>query len=463
MSNYKNDSSTSAYLKSIDLGPLLTREQEQVLIRDVEVYQRQILQSCIASEYPKYELRHYLQNLDASGDEIVDISKKLHDESSESDKESIRGLFKQLLASLSASDVDSTNVLLDQVSLTGTIVHGVVTEIRKKNTKITEAEYAVTQITKYLDDLNLQQCIDLVSKDETKLKARLEKEFRMNEVQVSNKYNEWKNSIHTYNEILKTLPKGSIFKDVKDSLNRIVSFEVLAQRFKNELISKNLRLVVSRAKQYVNRGLDFEDLIQEGNIGLIKAVDKFDSSKNTKISTYATWWIDQSIRRAISNKGKTIRVPTHIEWQQTKLNEVVVLLTKKLQRAPTLLELSVESGTPLKTLEDLKTRMQHEVGIDEEMASGKKLADTIGGDTESPHDILRTKLLREEIRRILSTLPPGTEKIIRLRFGIGEVIDDDGSTLQEIADKIGITKQGVRVRECSAFRQFRKKGRHLND
>jgi hypothetical protein len=298
MSNYKSDTSTSAYLKSIDLGPLLTREQEQVLIKDVEVYQRLILQSCIASEYPKFELRHYLQNLDVSEDQIVDVSKRLHDESSESDMESMRGVFKQLLSSLSSTDVESTNSILDQVSLTGTIVHGVVTEIRKKNTKITEAEYNVNQMTKYFTDLNIDQAIDMVQHHEATLKSRLEQEFRMNEVQSNNKYTEWKAAIGVYNEILKTLPKGSKFKDVKDSLSKIVEFEAKAQRFKNELISKNLRLVVSRAKQYINRGLDFEDLIQEGNIGLIKAVDKFDSSKNTKISTYATWWIDQSIRRA---------------------------------------------------------------------------------------------------------------------------------------------------------------------
>jgi RNA polymerase sigma factor (sigma-70 family) len=453
MSNYKSDTSTSAYLKSIDLGPLLTREQEQVLIKDVEVYQRLILQSCIASEYPKFELRHYLQNLDVSEDQIVDVSKRLHDESSESDMESMRGVFKQLLSSLSSTDVESTNSILDQVSLTGTIVHGVVTEIRKKNTKITEAEYNVNQMTKYFTDLNIDQAIDMVQHHEATLKSRLEQEFRMNEVQSNNKYTEWKAAIGVYNEILKTLPKGSKFKDVKDSLSKIVEFEAKAQRFKNELISKNLRLVVSRAKQYINRGLDFEDLIQEGNIGLIKAVDKFDSSKNTKISTYATWWIDHSIRRAISN----------IEWQQTKLNEHVQRLTASLGRPPTLKELAIASDTPLKNLEDLKTRMQYEVGIDEELASGKTIADLKPGDSESPDDILRKKLMREEIRRILSTLPPGTEKIIRLRFGIGEVVDDDGSTLQEIAEKIGITKQGVRVRECAAFRQFRKRGRHLND
>jgi RNA polymerase primary sigma factor len=194
----------------------------------------------------------------------------------------------------------------------------------------------------------------------------------------------------------------------------------------------------------------------------MKAIDKFDSSKKTKVSTYATWWIDQSIRRAISNKGSTVRVPTHIEWQQTKLKQLTQKMTGELKRPPTLRELAEASGVELKVLEDLHNRAQHEIGLEEELSSGQSLMDLLSGDaTLNPFVIVEQKLMREKIREILATLPPRTEKIIRLRFGIGEVPDDEGTTLQDIANQIGITKQGVRVVECSAFKQLKKKAKRL--
>jgi RNA polymerase primary sigma factor len=194
----------------------------------------------------------------------------------------------------------------------------------------------------------------------------------------------------------------------------------------------------------------------------MKAVDKFDSSKKTKVSTYATWWIDQSIRRAISNKGKTVRVPTHIEWMETKLNQASHRLVGKLKRPPTLAELAKEANYSLAAVEDLMIRPQHEVGIDEDLSSGMSLTDILASDpSENPSVIVEQKLLKERIRGILSTMTPKSEKLIRLRFGIGEIPDDEGMTLQQIADVTGITKQGARVRECAAIRDFKKKVKGL--
>lgn len=295
------------------------------------------------------------------------------------------------------------------------------------------------------------------------LKSRLLKEYGLTEVKAVNKINDWKQILKDYEETCKVVPVG-MFKDVKYIFGKISGLESQASQYKNTLITKNLRLVVSRAKRFINKGLDFEDLIQEGNIGLMKAVDKFDSSKKTKVSTYATWWIDQSIRRSISNKGKTVRVPTHIEWMQTNLNTLIDKMTGTLKRPPTLLEISKESGIDIKVLEDLKTRAQHEVGLDEELSSGKSLNDILPDESSiSPFVQVEQKLMREKIREILSTLKPSSEKIIRLRFGIGEAPDAEGMTLQEIANQIGITKQGVRVRECSALAEFMKKGKRLSN
>lgn len=482
--NVKNgDASIYQYLNEIDSGPLLTRAEEENLIKNIEVFQNQIVDGCLTSHFARSEMLSYFKSLQSSGESIIDISKKLDEESPKDLIAKIDAQFNQLILVLedfqksdtSDKEMEKTRLqeitdLLNSVGITGTIVHGIVTEIKKKHTKVTDAESALKQVKKWFEGYTLEAIVDLVSKirnnPEVRLKLRLE--LRLTELQMLNKCGEWENIIRDYNETSAVFPEGITFQVVKTAYSKIALSEFKMKSFKNQLIERNLRLVVSRAKKLLNRGLEFEDLIQEGNIGLMKAVDKFDSSRKTKVATYATWWIDQSIRRAISNKGKTVRIPTHIEFQQTKLNELIHKMQGKLKRPPTLKELSAESGIELKVLEDLATRAIHEVGIDEEMPSGVSLMELIPSDTtNNPETITENKILREKIREILGTLPPRTEKIIRLRFGIGEMpneldqFDNDekeeGLTLQVIGDHIGITKQGVRVVETAALKKVRKK------
>ncbi len=459
--NNKNDRTVFAYLNSIDSGPLLTREQEEQLIKKVEVYQKQILKELVISKYAREELKTYLQSLESSGESIIDISKKLDEESSKELVSTIESKFKALIKEVAKDNVELIMNLLDDVSLTGTIIHGIVTEIKKKHTKITDVEYKVRQIRKFFGgESNDTDMFNEILNESTYVIDILKNEYKLSDVKVSNRISEWKQIIKEFEDTSKLVVDATFF-DVKDIYRRIAISEGQAQQFKDELITKNLRLVVSRAKKFLNKGLEFEDLIQEGNIGLMKAVDKFDSSKKTKISTYATWWIDQSIRRAISNKGKTVRVPTHIEWMQTNLNQLVQKMTGDLKRPPTLVEISKESGIELKVLEDLHTRAQHEIGLEDELSSGMSLLDILPDHSESPFAITEQNILKEKMREILSTLKPGTEKLIRLRFGIGEVPNDEGMTLQAIADEIDITKQGVRVRECAGLKELRKKMKGL--
>jgi RNA polymerase primary sigma factor len=459
--NNKSDKTVQTYLNSINLGPLLTHAQEKELIKNVEVYQKEILSQLLVSKYAITELKTYLMGLESSGESIIDISKKLDEESSKELVEEIQAKFKTLIGDLQRGHLDSVESLLNEVSLTGTIIHGVVTEIKKRHSALYEVESGLKQILKYYNDDTLTAFSEIEENGEA-IRVRLQKDWGIVGIKADNKVKDWKKIIEAYKLVVKTLPENSTVDEVKDAYRRIGTYEVKASQFKNELITRNLRLVVSRAKNFIGKGLEFEDLIQEGNIGLMKAVDKFDSSKKTKVSTYATWWIDQSIRRAISNKGKTVRVPTHIEWMQTNLNKLIQKMTGTLQRPPTLVEISKESGIELKILEDLHTRAQYEIGLEEELSSGMTMLDLLPGDAaDNPFVIAEQNMLREKIREILATLPPRTEKIIRLRFGIGEVPDDEGTTLQDIANQIGITKQGVRVVECSAFKALRKRARGL--
>lgn len=490
--NAKNgDASIYQYLGEIDSGPLLTRTEEENLIKNIEVFQNQIIEGCLTSTFARSEMLSYLQSLHTSGTNITDISKKLDDESPEPLTTKFHAKFLELIKQLTAYDVNFKSqteteaqeslalvkVTLGDVALSGTIIHGIVTEIKKKHTKVTDAESQIKQVTKWFDGYKFEQVIDLISKirNTAEIRTKLRLELGLNELQMLNKCGEWENIIKDFNEVAAALPEGVTFQIVKGAYSLIAGSEFKMKKFKNELIERNLRLVVSRAKRFMNRGLEFEDLIQEGNIGLIKAIDKYDSSKKTKVATYATWWIDQSIRRAISNKGKTVRIPTHIEFLQTNLTALIHKMTGELGRPPTLPEISEKSGHKLSVLEELQTRAIHEVGIEDEMSSGVSLLEILPSEnTQSPYALTENKILRERIREILATLPPRTEKIIRLRYGIGEIpkelskfdVDekDEGLTLQVIGDHIGITKQGVRVVETSALKKIKKKaGRYFDD
>ncbi len=454
--NYKNDSSIHHYLGEIDSGPLLSKLQEMSLIRDIEVFQKQILEACLSSEYSKFELLSYLRSLQSSGESIVDISKKLDDESDKERVAELHSKFETLISALDSNNIETVRFLLDEVGLTGTIIHGITLEIKKKFSQIFEYESKLKPYMTYFELTSYTEILDQVNHH------RLNP-ISIHDISLQNKCREFDEVKNLYETCKSFLPEPITFEDVKDFHKRIYIFEFKMQKFKNELIERNLRLVISRARKFLNKGLEFEDLIQEGNIGLMKAVDKFDSSKKTRISTYATWWIDQSIRRAISNKGKTVRIPTHIEFMQTNLNQLKQVMTGELKREPTTEELSIRSGIDLKTLYDLEVRAQYEVGIDEEFESGKSLMEVIPSDSsENPFNLVEKRLLKEKIKNILSTLNPRTEKIIRLRFGIGEIPDEE-LTLQEIGDQIGITKQGIRNHCDTALKKLKKRVKGLED
>lgn len=452
-----NKRETYSYLSAIDTGPLLTRSQEHDLLKSIEVFQIDILAHLVKSQFTRAELKSYLLGLNSSGSAIIDISKHLDDTSSEAVQLKMLAKFNKLILNLDSDDVKGLTSALSEISFTGTIIHGVVSEVRKKYSKIVEAEESFSRIREFFNDESDDEIRRLILTEDAELRLRLKLEYYMNELRTSNKLNEWKVSIAEIDSVLDSF-KNQDLVEVKKFFKDISSLEDQATVYKDRLIIKNLRLVVSRAKRFVNKGLDFDDLIQEGNLGLMKAVDKFDCSKKTKVSTYATWWIDQSIRRAISNKGKTVRVPTHIEWMETKLSQASHRLVGKLRRPPTLKEVAAEANYSLASVEDLYSRPQHEVGIDEELSLGLSLSDLLPSDPdENPSVITEDKLLKERLRSILSSLSPKSEKLIRLRFGIGEVFDNEGLTLQGVADIIGITKQGVRVRECIAFKELNKK------
>ncbi|HEY8539774.1 MAG TPA: RNA polymerase sigma factor RpoD, partial [Steroidobacteraceae bacterium] len=243
--------------------------------------------------------------------------------------------------------------------------------------------------------------------------------------------------------------------DVKEINREVAVGEAKARRAKKEMVEANLRLVISIAKKYTNRGLQFLDLIQEGNIGLMKAVDKFEYRRGYKFSTYATWWIRQAITRSIADQARTIRIPVHMIETINKLNRISRQMLQEMGREPTPEELAARMEMPedkvrrvLKIAKE-PISMETPIGDDEDSHLGDFIEDT---SVESPIESATMESLRETTHAVLAGLTPREAKVLRMRFGIDMNTDH---TLEEVGKQFDVTRERIRQIEAKALRKLR--------
>ncbi len=317
------------------------------------------------------------------------------------------------------------------------------------NDALEELDFDVEQVDKLYDTFEANN-IEIVEDFAAEVAAATDKEEDLESVLYAEGIN-IDDPVKVYLKEIGRVPLLSADEEVELAVRMAQGDEAARKR----LSEANLRLVVSIAKRYVGRGMQFLDLIQEGNLGLIKAVEKFDHTKGFKFSTYATWWIRQAITRAIADQARTIRIPVHMVETINKVKKVNSLLLHKNGHEPSSEQIAAELDMPVDKVREIMRVAQEPVSLETPIGEEEDshLGDFIpDDDAPAPSDVASHTLLREQLGEVLSTLTPREEKVLKLRFGLE---DGRSRTLEEVGKEFNVTRERIRQIEAKALRKLR--------